>query len=225
MILVTGNDPQRVELPDIGDVVYYRQQKFFSDAQCAKSNDLKRALKSGKLSVLQRYGNVDQEFVLPDTASGKSPTKESSKFDLLLDKLNAMEKSLASGQPATHADGAVVDVLMDRIAKMEQRITDLSKGGGDTSLVEAVRQLAERVETSTKDTAILDRLESILERAGTSGSGAAAREPTRPEEVYVPSVSVEDGNTHIKLDVRALETPAGDLDASLAALKKLKSQT
>jgi hypothetical protein len=225
MILVIGNDPQRVDLSDIGDVVYYRQQKFFSDSQLSRSVDLRKALKSGRLSKLQEYGAVDQEFVLPGTVPMKSPTKESSKLDLLLEKLSAMEKNISSGQAPAQPDGAVVDVLLDRISKLEQKIADLSKGGGDTSLTEAVRQLAEKVDSSTKDTSILDRLESILEKAGSSGSGtAAAYEPTRPEEVYVPTVSVEDGNTHIKLDVRALESPAGDLDASLAALKKMKSQ-
>lgn len=220
MILVIGNDPQRVDLNDLGDFVYFKQQKFFSDAQYARSTDLRKALKSGRLTKLQEYGNVDQDFVISQPSQVKSVSKESPKIDLLLEKLNAMEKSMSS-QATPVSGGAVVDVLLERIAKLEQRISELSKSGGDSSLTEAVRQLAEKVETNTKDTSILDRLESILDKAGTSGSTKAA-EPVRPEEVYVPSVSVEDGNTHIKLDVRAVGTSKSDIDDSLAALKKLK---
>jgi len=222
MILVQGNDPQKVDLPDLGDVIYFRQQKFFSDAQEARSVDLRRALSAGKATVLQRYGNVDKEFVISNSVSTKATTvKDNSKIDLVLEKLAALEKSAA---PQGQADGAVVNILLERIAKLEQKLSDLSGPGGNPSLTEAVRQLAEKVETSTKGTAILDRLESILSKSGTSGSGYVEQTPMRPEDVYVPTVSVEDSNTHIKLDVRAVEAPASELDASLAALKKLKNQ-
>jgi hypothetical protein len=220
MILAIGNDPQRVDLMDIGDVIYYKQQKFFSDAQLARSNDLRRAIKAGKITVLQKYGNVDQEFVIDSQAPYKAVSKETSKIDLVLEKLAALEKSAKS--PA--ADGAVVDILLERIAKIEQRIAGLSGPSVDASLADSLKQIAEKSGSSSKDTAILDRLESILDRMGSGGSSASApEEPLRPEEVYVPTVSVEDGNTHIKLDVRPVETAASDLDASLAALKKLKS--
>ena len=221
MILVIGNDPQRVELPDLGDVVYYKQQKFFSDSQLARSADLRRALKSGKLAKLQEYGNVDQDFVISQPLKTRPATQDSPKLDLLLEKLGALEKSLSSPQASSKPEGGVVEILLERIAKLEQKIADLSKSGGDASLTEALRQLAGKVESSTKDTAILDRLESILAKAG-SGEGVP-KETLKPEEVYVPTVSVEDGNTHIKLDVRSVGTPVSDLDASLDALKKLKA--
>lgn len=220
MILVLGNDPHKVDLPDLGDVVYFKQQKFFSDAQRVRSKDLDRAIKAGKLVVLQSYGNVDQEFNISPPVKA-TPPRSDVKLDLLLEKLSSLESAVSSSKPSSQTDNAVVDALLDRIAKLEERIAGLSGASGtDSSLVEAVRQLAERVESTTKDTSILDRLECILERAGSSDQ--AAKESTRPEDVYVPTVTVEDANSHIKLDVRAIDTPASDLDASLAALKKLK---
>lgn len=218
MILVLGNDPRRVDLPDLGDVVYFKQQKFFSDAQCARSADLNKAIKSGKLTVLQRYGNVDQEFVIPASVT-KPHGRNDDKLDVLLEKLGNLEKSLASTQqPQT--DRAVVDALIERISNLEQRISDLTKASGDSSLSESLKKLSERMESGIKDTSILDRLESILDKV----ESRKADKPTeRPEDVYVPTVSVEDGNTHIKLDVRPVSSSANDIDASLAALKKMKS--
>jgi len=220
MILVIGNDPQRVELSDLGDTVYFKQQKFFSDSQCARSVDLRRAIKAGKVTVLQKYGNVDQEFVIPSQGTAKPAQADSSKMDLLLDKIGALEKSLSAQAPA-RSEGSVMELLLSRISKIEERLSGMPQGSADASTAEALRDLAKKIESGSKDTVILNRLESILKEAG---SGQAPREPTRPEDVYVPNVSVEDGNTHIKLDVRPVQAPSGDLDASLEALRKLKSQ-
>jgi len=220
MILVLGNDPHKVDLPDLGDVVYFKQQKLFSDSQVAQSSDLRLAIKSGKLTVLQKYGNGSQSFEAP--SSTNVPPRNDSKIDLLLQKLEALEKSVADSRPSVQPDASVVDILLERISKLEERIAELSKvGGTDPSLAEAVRQLAERVDSGVKDTAILDRLESILSKTGESSPGVIS---TMPEDVYVPTITVEDANSHIKLDVRQVETSTSDLDASLAALKKLRNK-
>lgn len=221
MILVIGNDPNKVEVNDLGDVIYYKQQKIYSNAQYVRSNDLKRAEKAGRITILQRYGDIDGEVDLPITSTApRRQVQDTSKLDLVLERMTALESSLReSSGPKTDQD--VVDALLGRIGRLEERISSLSGSGASESLQESLRQLAEKVESSTKDTAILDRLESILDRAG-DGQESGSKEPTRPEDVYVPNVSVEDANTHIKLDVRAVEGSTSDLDASLAALKKLK---
>ena len=225
MILVLGNDPHKVDLPDLGDVVYFKQQKFFSDTQHANSRDLVRAINSGKLVVLQGGGtSISTVPVNLPVAVPKVDIKPDSRFDLLLDKLESLEKSVSEPRQSAQTDSSVVEILLGRIAKLEERIEELSKqGGSDPVLVDAVRKLADRVDSSSKDTAILDRLESILAQSGGAG---ISKEPVDAyvsvDEVYVPTITVEDANSHIKLDVRAVGAPSGDLDASLAALKRLK---
>jgi hypothetical protein len=53
MILVLGNSAKRIELRDLGDTVYYKQQKSFNDSDYARSNDLKREINAGRLIVLK----------------------------------------------------------------------------------------------------------------------------------------------------------------------------
>lgn len=220
MILVIGNDPNKVEVTDLGDVVYYKQQKIYSEAQYARSADLKRAEKSGRITVLQKYGDVDGDLILPSSSGvQRAKPQDTSKIDLVLEKMAALELSLKSAPTQGTSDQ---DALLERIGKIEERLSGISGDSCNEGVLEAVRQLAEKVESSTKDTSILDRLESILKGA-TDSKSSSRLEPTRPEDVYVPNVSVEDGNTHIKLDVRTVEG-ASDIDDSLKALKDLKSQ-
>ena len=217
MILVIGNDPNKVEVTDLGDVIYYKQQKIYSESQYARSADLKRAEKAGRLTILQKYGDVDADLVIPSTPRAKP--QDTSKIDLMLEKMASLEASVKGGAGPT--DQGVVDVLLERIGRLEEKLSAVSGDSQNEEIVEAVRQLAEKVESTTKDTSILERLESILDRTA-EPKVSGRTEPIRPEEVYVPDISVEDGNTHIKLDVRKIEG-ASDIDDSLKALKDMKN--
>lgn len=53
MVRVIGNSIERVILNDISDVIYYRQQKEYTDQEFARSRDLDRAIKSGKLIKIE----------------------------------------------------------------------------------------------------------------------------------------------------------------------------
>ena len=53
MIRVLGNSPERVELADLQDVIYYKQIKEFSDQQYENSRDLKRAVSKGHIIKLE----------------------------------------------------------------------------------------------------------------------------------------------------------------------------
>lgn len=54
MVRVMGNSPERVELEDLHDVVYYKQLKEFSTQQLEISKDLKRELQKGRLIVIEQ---------------------------------------------------------------------------------------------------------------------------------------------------------------------------
>jgi len=49
---------ERVPLPDLQDVVFYRQVKDYTDQEYETSKDLKRELAAGRLTLLERHSNI-----------------------------------------------------------------------------------------------------------------------------------------------------------------------
>jgi hypothetical protein len=52
MIRIIGNSTERVRIPDLGDTVYYRQVKEYTDQEYESSKDLQRAVSSGRLAKI-----------------------------------------------------------------------------------------------------------------------------------------------------------------------------
>jgi hypothetical protein len=230
MLHVIGNTPQRVELKDLGDYVYYKQQKVFTDAQYNRSQDLQREIQKGSLTILKRTEEKNGSFELPSvipTAVPVAPTKpdgidSSSKLDVLLERIQGLESAIHSKSTAQ----LPADLQSDIIRELTEKITRLESGDrGFSELLDSVRRLEERIDKGSAGDEILQKLEGILSRAPTVVSSQdRPREETRPEDVYVPSITVEDGNTHIKLNVRSIES--GDsVSDSLRKLKELKSKS
>lgn len=53
MVRVLGNSPERVEIADLDDVIYYRQLKDYTDQEYEKSKDLKREIGKGRLAKIE----------------------------------------------------------------------------------------------------------------------------------------------------------------------------
>ncbi len=54
MVRILGNSPERIEIRDLQDVVYYRQIKEFTDQQYELSKDLKREIDKGRLIKIDK---------------------------------------------------------------------------------------------------------------------------------------------------------------------------
>lgn len=71
MVRVLGNSPERVEIKDLSDVIYYKQLKEYTDQEYEKSKDLKREINKGRLAKIEDVpvprGSVD--FQVPGKAS------------------------------------------------------------------------------------------------------------------------------------------------------------
>jgi len=227
MLHVIGNTPQRVELKDLGDYVYYKQQKVFTDAQYNRSQDLQREIQKGSLTILKRTEEKNGSFEVPSVTYTNVPPKEnssvdsSSKLDVLLERIQGLESAIHSKSTAQ----LPADLQSDIIRELTEKITRLESGDrGFSELLESVRKLEERIDKGSTGDDILKKLEDILSKAPTGVPRESPREETRPEDVYVPSITVEDGNTHIKLNVRSIES--GDsVSDSLKKLKELKSKS
>jgi hypothetical protein len=232
MVLVIGNTPKRVELTDLNDCVYYKQQKVFTEAQYEKSLDLRRAIEKGSLSVLKRIEEKTGSFdgssiaISPVTVS-QQPVADTSKIDALLERINSLEKVLAAAKTPTEKQDnqSTLNVLLERIDRLERETSGTGNEQVLTSLFNAVRSLEERIGQNNSNDAILSKLEEIISRAPKAALEPVERAPDlRPEEVYVPNITVEDANTHIKLNVRTIES--GDsVSDSLKKLKELKSKS
>lgn len=231
MFHVIGNTPQRVELKDLGDYVYYKQQKVFTDAQYNRSQDLQREIQKGSLTILKRTEEKNGSFEVPTMVPAAVPVAptpikpdgiDSSKLDVLLERIQGLESAL--NNPKT-TSSVPVELQSDIIRELTEKITRLESGDrGFSELLDSVRRLEERIEKGSAGDDLLNKLEGILSRAPTVVSQERPREETRPEDVYVPSITVEDGNTHIKLNVRSIES--GDsVSDSLRKLKELKSKS
>jgi hypothetical protein len=53
MVRILGNSPERVQVPDLGDSIFYKQTKEYTDQQYETSRDLKRAIDLGRLTILE----------------------------------------------------------------------------------------------------------------------------------------------------------------------------
>lgn len=225
MILVIGNTPQKVELRDLSDCVYYKQQKIFSDAQAERSRDLKKALKAGSLTILKKIDEKNGSFDIP--AAGLSSRVEvtsdhsSDKIDALLDKIKSLEEAVTKN--AQLPQGTVSSDISHRIEKLEK---DMNSGGGDSKAIEAlcgaVERLEKRLDKSSDSEHLLKKLETLIKRE--SVRSTAEQEAAYADDTYVPSVTVEDAKSHVKLDVRKIEKSDG-ITESLKKLKELKSKS
>ena len=232
MIHVLGNDPKKVELKDIRDCVYYKQQKIFSETQYNRSRDLKKAINKGSLTVLKRTSEKDGDFDIPDTdvhTSIPNPTINISP-DKRLEELNSRIKNIEEAvKKGNSIDSSQITGLVEKVNNLEGSILgNNSNEGIVATLLSVIKNLEEKIEKNEKSNDVLDKLDKLLSRDPVTvvQRGQVTKEPvsTRPEEVYVPSVSVEDANQHIKLDVRKIEKGNKVKDA-LQKLKELKSKS
>jgi len=218
MITVRGEDPETVQLPDLQDFIYYKQVKTFSEAEYKKSNCLQRSISKGSVIVLKRVDEKFSNYEVPRDAQVKESSDSS--LNPLIDLLKNLESKL--DQSGTTSNNLMVDLLVQKIEALEKKI----QGPviiDNSALAETVRKLEEKV-NSTSDSPALKKLDEILSKFSGLSSGASSDKPIisdTPDEVYVPSIKVEDGNSHINLKVRTIER-SDDIDSAAAALRKLR---
>jgi hypothetical protein len=230
MFLVIGNTPQRVELKDLGDYIYYKQQKVFTEAQYSRSQDLQREIQKGSLTILKRTEEKSGSFEVPSVTYTNVPPKEnsgvdSSKLDVLLERIQSLELAINTNSKAPkEVQPDVVGILSEKISRLEGELSGVSNEQSLTVLYNAIKKLEERIDKGSSNSELLQKLEDIVNRAPAYVSVQdKPKEETRPEDVYVPTVIVEDANTHIKLNVRSIES-GDNVSDSLRKLKELKSK-
>jgi hypothetical protein len=225
MFYIIGNSPKKVELKDLNDCVYYKQQKVYTDAQYESSVDLKRAIERKILIVLKKSEDTTGSFDIQTpiiSSEIKSPESVSSpEIEVLLGKIRDLEAIVKNQSnislPSTQNNDALA-IILDRLEKLEKNPTSI-----DLSIIQdALKSIEVRMQNNKGD-GILEKLEGIINRSGVKA--APIQEDTRRvEDVYIPNIRVEDANSHIKLEVRTIDS--GDsVSDSLKKLKELKSKS
>lgn len=211
MFLVIGNIPRGVELKDLKDFVYYKQQKVYTEAQYDSSRDLQREIKSGSLTILKKTDDKSGSFDIPffglTNPSPAAPVvADDSKMDTILERIDNLERAISSREPIlsqVEGDSPHTEVIQ--------------------ALADSVRKLEEKIDSRSSNNEIFDRLEEIINKAPGGAAKEHPQEPMTPEEIYVPNIVVEDGHSHIKLDMRTIDS--GDsVSDSLKKLRELKSK-
>lgn len=238
MVHVIGNNYRKVELRDLNDFVYYKQQKVYTDSQLEHSRDLQAEIKKGSLTVLSKTDDKSGTFSIPTVLipTSVSPTDspvssiDSSKIDTVLDRIQGIEKTLSmpTVPVAQSTESSTVQSLLDKVGRLETEISRLNSAGPATMgpVIDALKKLEDRIDQKSVGGDLIKKLEDILNKASDKVIQPSGQqlELMRPEDVYVPSIMVEDANTHIKLDTRKIET--GDtVSDSLKKLRELKLKT
>jgi hypothetical protein len=225
MFYIIGNSPKKVELKDLNDCVYYKQQKVYTDAQYESSVDLKRAIERKILIVLKKSedttGSFDIQTPIISSEIKSSESVSSPEIEVLLDKIKDLEATVKNQSnlslPSTQNNDALA-IILDRLEKLEKNPTSI-----DLSVIQdALKSIEVRMQSNKSD-GILEKLEGIISRSGVN-SASIQGDSRRVEDVYIPNIRVEDANSHIKLEVRTIDS--GDsVSDSLKKLKELKSKS
>lgn len=221
MIVVIGNSPKKISIPDLNDYIYYKQRKSFSDADRQRSRDLQKEIVKGTVIVIEQVPERAVTMAEGSTEMAPAPVVQPPPNKDLLDRLHRIE-SLLSEKPA---QGTPTTGVEERIKAIEDRLSSSSQQDAVSVILEAVRGLEGKVGTAAPagNDELLLKMEELLARAPGSLE-KVERAPVRLEDIYVPSVTVEDVSSHVRLQVRTIETADSVTDAA-AALKRLRNNT
>lgn len=222
MIKIAGAVAEVVPLPDLGDRVYYKQEKVYSEAEFHKSNDLKREIQRGRLRVLAREDEKFSEYKIPVSKNiphiNNKDSKDKSSTELI-SHIQNIEKKISEKSQGNN-ENLLLEKLFNRIEQLEGKITQI--GSVDN---QKITDLISKLESQTKtpdNNDIINRLEKIIARAPQLRQEDKSIKKL-DEEVYVPKIKVEDGTSHIKLKTRTVEK-SDNVNSALEALKKLKKK-
>jgi hypothetical protein len=224
MITVRGENPETVPLPELQDFIYYKQVKTFSEEEYKKSNSLKIAISKGSVIVLKRVNEKFSNFEVPEGLKDNTIDKNSSDLNPLFDLLKNLESKIEQSN-TSNSNNITIDLLVQKIDALEKKLQG-PVPSDNSALLDTIHKLEEKVNQTTNNPAFQKLEEVLLKLSGISSKMSPDKkvDAEAPEEVYVPNIKVEDGNSHINLKVRTIER-SDDINSAAAALKKIKKST
>jgi hypothetical protein len=204
MIRVRNEIPDRIPLPELNDCIYYKQEKTFSDEEYSKCLSLQRAIAKGTILVFDRQSEKNASY--GSIPSGIPNNKSSTDVSVLFEYIKSLESKI---DLLKTSDGSTIlaDQLMQKIDALEKRLQG-PVAQDDAGIKETARKLEE----------LLGKFSGIANKSDVEKKELVSEVP---EEIYVPNIKVEDGNSHINLKIRTIEK-TDDISSASEALKKFK---
>jgi len=224
MIQIVGNSAKKVELKDLNDVVFFKQQKSFSDSDYNSSMDLKREIANGRLIVLKRTDDIRPTndgygFNLESSDSLKEATPVKTGVAIDEPKTTRSDEGIINKSP--NIDPAIFDTLVGILeGKFESQMG---------SLKDSLEARFFKADSETFNRKIDELIGLVKSGSSLSPRAVSSSIPDTKttsigftDEVYVPSIKVEDGNAHISLKTRVIDGGSQGVSNALDALKSLK---
>lgn len=216
MVRIIGNTPERVVINDLGDVVYYRQQKQYTDEEYRSSKDLQRRVRSGALVVLDRKDRVRPEVGLSPSLEGSPPRS------MPVGDLRKMLEALVPALQVEAVKEAIREVLptgnsLDVVALVREAVREALADRANSDSAKDVREALQEMMPLLLDT---------IRQAAPVGEAASSAPLMGSEFVgpeYIPDISTDDLHSSIQIKERKAE--ATDVSSALEALKRLQKRS
>lgn len=231
MVRVLGNSHERVRVNDLNDVIYYRQQKEYTDQEFENSRDLKKEIDKGRVTLFERFQSLKtssmtvSEPILVKQVTPSIDAQDIKKIilDILGDykkgeKINTQEVKDAVSEALGNMPVAPEVKQLDpqEIKKVVAEVLSehQTETGPDLSSVllsmipmiaDAVRQEVARIQIVSSH--------SVPQKASSAFVGSE----------FIPTISTEGMTSNVKGEERIAS--GGDVSGSLEALKRLKKST
>lgn len=229
MVKVIGAVAEIVPLPDLNDRVFYQQEKSFSEVEYNKSRDLQREIKRGRLRVLSREDEKFSDYSTPSPTeieikqNIKKDQDQKESQELIAHIQNLERKISEKPQQQVSEDNSLIFKLLEKIDQLENKLSQVTNTDS-SKLTEVLEKLENKISTQEND-ALIKRLENIISNAPDSTKSKQIQNNiSSDDEIYVPSIQVEDGSSHIKLKTRTIEK-SSNVDAAAEALRKLRNKS
>jgi phage shock protein A len=213
MYRVRSESPDRILLIELQDSIYYRQEKVFSDAEYDKCISLQRAIVKGQVLILDRKPEKDAGYVIPVVSVQSGPAISpiiTSDNTSLFDYLKSLEDKIdqIKAPSDSSASSGLVELLTQKIEALEKKIQINSTPASTENIFKKLEEISAKFSNGIPTGAAAEKVKEELEEIV-------------PQEIYVPNVRVEDGNSHINLKIRTIEK-SSSVDSASEALRKLK---
>ena len=207
MIKVRCEIPETIPLIELNDFIYYKQEKTFSEQEYSKCLSLQKAIGMGSVIVLERKEEKNSNFKVPTPGSASSAGDTD--ISVLFDYLKNLESKI---DQLKTSDGSTVliDQLTQKIDALEKKLQGPVPQDNSSGIAETAKKLEE----------ILGKFSGIANKSDVEKKELVSE---IPEEIYVPNIRVEDGNSHINLKIRTIEK-SDSINSASEALKKLRNK-
>jgi hypothetical protein len=206
-IKVKGLSYAPVLLTEVKDTVYFGQTKVFSDFQRAVCPSLQAAIDAGRLAVLDETPLEVQTSFVP---AEPIPAPREAVADV-----DHMPVAECAPQPEVNVEDMarrVADLVLASMPAQAAQVAPVPAPVADKAALEAIDRLANKIDGLVVSGVGVTTTTVLEGREGRAKS---------VDEVFVPSIRVDDMSNHVTLEARSIGQGTS-VNAAVAALRNIK---